>query len=255
MNLATSQQEFMAQILFEDRPQPPAWPERMMQGLEVYRHAYRSRLVDALRETFPNTVKWVGDEAFLQAAAHHIIQHPPTSWTLDDAGKNFDITAQELFQNDPEVAELVWLEWSMHDIFTCADETALDLSAFIKLTDSFDDTDWDQVKIQFTGSMHLRSVQYDNVGLWRTMKNEKKTECAMPLSTYHGCLVWREGFVPACRLIDSAEMAFLQTIVEGAPYGDACRGLAEKMSESAAIEHAGQYLGHWLKDGLIVGLC
>ncbi|WP_273773331.1 DNA-binding domain-containing protein, partial [Brucella intermedia] len=62
MSLAALQQEFMGQVLGEERPLPPHWDARMAEGLAIYRNAYRSRLIDALRDTFPKTVQWVGDE-------------------------------------------------------------------------------------------------------------------------------------------------------------------------------------------------
>src|SRR3546814_3597676 len=89
--------------------------------MSVYRGNYRSALVEAMRSTYERTEKWVGEAAFRRAAAHHLIAHPPSSWTIDDAGAGFDRTCAELFANDPEVAELAWLEWTMLEAFTAPD--------------------------------------------------------------------------------------------------------------------------------------
>ena len=71
MNLAEIQQEFMAHILGEDRRLPPHWNVRMGDGLEIYRNAYRTRLVDAMRETFPRRCS--GWARTLTAARRRII--------------------------------------------------------------------------------------------------------------------------------------------------------------------------------------
>ena len=115
MSLAASQAAFMAQVLDEEATLPPAWNATQSEGMAVYRNNYRSSVVEALRSTFERTARWVGEGAFRQAAAHHIIMHPPASWTLDEAGSGFDLTCAELFANDPEVTELAWLEWTRSD--------------------------------------------------------------------------------------------------------------------------------------------
>ena len=135
--LSSCQQEFLAQLLDDARTLPRAWTARHAAGMDVYRNAYRARLVDALRDTYPCTARWVGEDAFQQAAAHHAITHPPKSWTLDDVGEAFPDTLRELFAGDPEVAELGWLEWAMHRCFVAADAAPIDAAGFSAATASF----------------------------------------------------------------------------------------------------------------------
>jgi hypothetical protein len=128
--LADRQAAFMAQVLNDEAPLPAGWGDRHAQGMNVYRGNYRSSVIEALKSTYEKTERWVGEAAFQRAAAHHVITNPPSSWTLDDAGAGFDATCAELFRNDPEVAELAWLEWAMLQAFTAENVRPLDAEGF-----------------------------------------------------------------------------------------------------------------------------
>ena len=129
------------------------------EGMEVYRNAYRNRLLEALRSSFEKTCKYVGGEAFDTAACHHIILDPPTSWTLDDYGAGFDLTLAELFAEDPEVAELAWLEWHMQRAFGSVDVDALDAAKLA--AGELGIPDWDRASFTLVPSFAMRAIDTD----------------------------------------------------------------------------------------------
>lgn len=55
--------------------------------MDIYRNNYRSAPIDALENTYERTARLAGRDAFRQAAILHVIEHPPTSWTLDLLGE------------------------------------------------------------------------------------------------------------------------------------------------------------------------
>jgi hypothetical protein len=59
--------------------------------VDIYRNAYRARLVDALRETFPRTARWVGDAPSAGRGTPRD-QLTARSWTLDAVGEGFEQT-------------------------------------------------------------------------------------------------------------------------------------------------------------------
>ena len=59
------------------------------EGLGIYRHAYRSRLLECLRKEFAVLMTLMGREAFTLLASAYLEAHPPRSYTLADLGKNF----------------------------------------------------------------------------------------------------------------------------------------------------------------------
>ncbi len=254
MSLAQAQTAFMVQILDEDAPAPANWDARRAAGMEIYRNNYRSALVEALLATYERTARWVGEDAFRRAAAHHLIANPPSSWTLDHAGAGFEATCAELFTNNPEVAELAWLEWTMLDAFTAPDTTALDGAAFAEATAEFGDEDWGNLKIIFLPGAVARILEHDLRAIWQALGEDELIRPEFDLENPSGCLVWREGERPTFLKVDAEEVRVFQAMQNGATYGAMCDRLAEGLDPQEAAMRAGSMLGRWLNEGLVAAV-
>lgn len=258
MSLAASQAAFMAQVLDEVTASPANWSPRHAAGMAVYRNNYRSSLVEALRSTYERTARWVAEDPFERAAAHHVITHPPSSWTLDEAGRGFDVTCAELFASDPEVAELAWLEWSMLDVFTARDVQPLNAAGFGEATAGFAEEDWGAMRLGFVPGLAMREVRHDLLALWNALGSEEFERTENTLPQPRTCIVWREGERPVFVLADPAEGAALAAMIGGASYEDACAILAQGAASDEEVQQAamraGAMLGRWLNDGLIAGV-
>lgn len=254
MNLAALQQEFIGQVLEGERPQPAHWDERMRAGLDVYRNAYRTRLVDALRETFEQTAKWAGEDSFRAAAAHYLISEPPRGWTLDLVGEGFVDTLQTLFANDPDVADLGWLEWTMHTAFTAPDERPLRLEDFAGATSTFAAHEWPAMKLHFLASLQVRPVTTDCASLWHSLRNDE-TPGSIAIETGPAvCLVWRDDFSPVFRLASELEGSCLDRMMRGAPFEAMCSDLQDGGDDESAAAEAGAMLRRWIEQGLIAAV-
>jgi hypothetical protein len=253
MTLAAQQHAFMAQILAEDQALPPHWDARMAAGLDIYRNAYRARLVEALRDTFPRTAKWVADEAFAQAAAHHLIASPPSGWTLDLVGQGFAETLGELFGDNPEVAELAWLEWAMHLAFVAADRSPLDAPGFAAAV-SASEFDWSDLRLELIPGIHWRQVRYDCVALWRDLGNDNEAACAHAPGSPTCCVVWRDGHQPVCALWDSADSQVLEDFAKGHSFGQVCAQIAEHWPQEEALAKAGAALSKLVTSGMVAAI-
>ncbi|MFN2098901.1 putative DNA-binding domain-containing protein [Altererythrobacter sp. MF3-039] len=252
--LAQQQAEFMSQILDDERAPPEGWNDRHAAGMSVYRNNYRTALVEALRSTFEQTERWAGGDSFKRAAAHHLIAHPPSSWTLDEAGSGFEETCTELFAQNPEVSELAWLEWAMHRAFVAADHTALTLEEFAEQSSSFGEDDWVNLRLTIVPGLRFRTITQDCAGLWRALKNEESPPEQLALAEPAGLAVWREDLTPVFQSIDLSELGCLELIVKDGSYGDCCTRLVERLGEEEAIPFAGTMLGRWLANGWIAAL-
>ncbi|MFT4874182.1 putative DNA-binding domain-containing protein [Congregibacter sp.] len=252
--LSARQEEFLAHVLDDERALPSAWTPRHAAGMAIYRNAYRTRLVDALRSTYERTSRWVGEDAFRQAAAHHVISHPPTSWTLDDVGEGFPDTLRELFAGDPEVAELAWLEWAMHRCFVCADVSPIDAAGFGEATASFQEDDWASMRLTFLPGTYLTKISHDIAELWRALKHEDAAAPEYAVSTPLYCIVWREDLKPVFMQVDATEGQALDLLLEGASYADTCDAITEQLGEDEAVAKAGAMLGRWLHHGMLAGV-
>lgn len=254
MTLARQQTAFMAQVLDEDAALPPGWGERQAAGMAVYRNNYRTALVEALRATYERTARWVGEESFARAAAHHLILHPPTSWTLDVIGDGFPDTLVELFARDPEVPELAALEWAMHCAFSAADAVPLDGLGLGAATAAFGEDDWEAMRITFGPGTAVVPASHDLVALWQALAVEPFTAPDYALAEPMCLQVWREGLNPVFRPVDLVAGRALDLALGGASFGDVCAALVEALGEEAGVARAGALLGEWIGDGLVVSV-
>lgn len=252
--LADQQAAFMAQVLDEDAALPPGWNARHAAGMAVYRNNYRTALVEALRATYERTARWVGEEAFARAAAHHLILHPPSSWTLDVIGDGFAETLAELFAHDPEVPELAALEWAMHYAFTAADAEPLDGLGLAAATAAFGEEDWGAMRITFVSGCAVVHAHHDLAALWQALGSDPFYAPDYALAAPVCLQVWREGLNPVFRPVDSAGGLALDLALSGAPFGAICTALVGALGEEAGVARAGAVLGEWIGDGLVASV-
>ena len=245
MSLIAMQRAMRDDILADDNSETAP-------GLTVYRNAYRNRLLGALQDNFELTRRWVGDDAFDAAARHHIILHPPVSWTLDNYGLGFDQTLTELFAEDPEVGELAWLEWQMQRAFGALDTQVLDVAMLT--SDELGVADWETVCFALVPSFAMRAVAKDCVSLWQALADDDMPSEALPLPLDSELIVWRKGFSPHFRIVDAAERKALAAVAAGQQFGELCAAFVGKLGPEQAMAQAGTLLGRWVQDGLIAGV-
>lgn len=260
-SLAQRQAAFMAQLLDEAAPLPEGFGERERAGLAIYRGNYRAALIEALESTYEKTARWVGEAAFRKAAAHHLITHPPAGWTIDDAGAGFDQTCAQLFANDPEVAELAWLEWAMFKAFTAADVAPLCPDEFAAQTARFGADDWAALQIRFIPGSAMREIDHDLRAIWNAMNEQEPVRPETRLEGSGAVLVWREGERATFMLGEREEARAFAAAQGGAPYGEICLMLAGNSTSAQAAQaaqdaamRAGAMLGRWLSQGLVAAI-
>lgn len=249
--LAELQSGFLAQIRDEDSALPGNWGASQRAGMAVYRNNYRAALVDALRDTFERTARWVGEDPFRQAAAHHLIVHPPASWTLDDAGLGFDITLTELFANDSEVGELGWVEAAMQRVFGAEDAEPLDPASFAAASVQFDEAGWEQLRLTFMPRLATRVVSHDLAAIWHELGEPEFAAPSHALAEPLACHVYREGEQPVFVMAPAHEADAILAMQQGAGFGQVCALLAERWHPETAASEAGAMLGRWLHQGMI----
>jgi len=250
--LAATQERFLARLLHDDAPQGTREGAQRALGMDVYRNAYRSRLVDALRQSYPRTARLAGETAFRQAAAHHLIEHPPSSWTLDHAGAGFAQTCAMLFTQDTDVAEVAALEWAMGQAFIAANACPLNLTSFSNATADFSEQDWETFGLDLLPGTALLPATVDLVLLWRDLAQDgPDTPRREPLDGPRTALVWREDEQPVFILISLNEAQTLGLMMAGKSFGMACAALSSLLGEEEAARQAGAMLGRWVNLGLV----
>jgi hypothetical protein len=241
MSLLDTQRGFRDHILAGvDAPLRGA-PER---GLAVYRHAYRAQLIASLRDTYEKTWAWLGDDAFDSAARHYVETHAPKSWTLSEYGGDFVQTFRVLHPNDPEIAELAWLDWSLRRAFDGPNADAVKPEALAQV-------DWDNTVLIFVPTLVMGEVVTNSAAIWGALAEEKTPPAAERLATPATIRIWRNDLTPKYRTIESFEQRALILAMAGSSFADLCSLLVEDGDTDRAAQKVGTALASWLQDGLI----
>ena len=248
MSLAAMQQAFLDGLTDPEGGPCPVLPDSSHGGFAIYRNAYHTVMVEAICDNFPRTLAYAGEESFRAAATHHVIASPPSSWSLDHEGCDFDATCEEVFADNAEVAELAALEWAMHEVFVSADIEALGGAGFAAATASFGDSDWSALQLRLVPSRIL-PCRFDLLGWW---KDADTVPVRLPSPA--AAIVWREEERPVFIQIDAAQAAMLDNVDNGLTLGGLCASLTDRMPEEKAIPLAATYLQDWIAHGWIAGV-
>jgi hypothetical protein len=247
MNLAAMQRDFRGWLT-----DAPAAMEQWVDadarpGLAVYHNAYRVQLVDCLRDTFEKTLLWLGDDAFTDAAREHIESTPPHGWTLGVYGDGFGQTLGGLYPDDPEVAELAWLDWALGRAFEGGDAAPVTPHVLAEV-------DWDTAGLVLSPTMQIAAARTNAGAIWSALSAQDDPPVAAMLPELGAMVVWRQDFTPCFRTVGAIEAFALERIVAGATFGTLCHALIERCGEDAGVSQAGALLGQWIGDGLIIGI-
>lgn len=249
MTLLALQKDFREALLADDAMDGARFGADAVAGLNVYRNAYRGRLMECLRTSYDKVWGWIGDEAFDAAACHHIILHPPQSWTLDFYGEGFERTLATLFPDDPEVSELAWLEQAMQRAFASLDQpiiTAGDLTS-----GELAAINWDHAQLGFVSSFQLREFRTNCIEIWLSIANDTDAPDALLLDEPISVAVWRKEFSPQFRMIDPNEQKALTLLMNGGTFGELCDEMAARLGVEAAASATGAMLGRWIGEEMI----
>lgn len=216
-------------------------------GLRIYQNNYRAQLAACLEDSFARTRDWIGEEAFHHAIVAHVGRVPPSSWTLDAYPRDFPATLALLYPDDPEVAELGWLECALGEAFVGPDAPALTV-------DALGATDWDRALLHVTPTLDLGPLSTNVPAIWTALAAGQMPPAVELLPEPGSILVWRQDQVSKFRAIDQIERQALLAVRGGLSFAALCDAMVATYGQDDGIARAGQLLGQWLADGLITAV-
>lgn len=247
MNLLALQRDMRAWLVHEDADAAARLGGRAAPGLSVYQNNYRAQLVGCLEASFARTQAWIGDAAFLRAAATHIDRVPPSSWTLDAYGRDFPATLALLYPDDPEVSELAAIELALEEAFVGPDATALTVA-------DMSDIDWDDAVLRLVPTLETLPARTNAAALWSALAADETPPPARRLDEPEATLFWSQNQQARFRTIDQVELQALMRVRAGTTFEALCAETAEAFGHDDAPTIAGQWLGRWIGDGLIAAI-
>ncbi|MCP5268244.1 MAG: putative DNA-binding domain-containing protein [Zoogloeaceae bacterium] len=226
------------------RPTPQGGPPR----IEIYRHAYRARLTDALRENYPVLHRVQGDEAFDELAEKFIAASPSQTPSIRWFGSALPawLAANSAQLSHPALADLARMEWALCTAFDAADDSPLTVNDLLAHAPEA----WPELR--FTGHPSLRLIALDWAvePLWHALSDNPEAETAAPEAQPHHLLVSRQNDQTQWRSVEAFEADLLQAALAGESFAELCERAAATQGEQAAAAVAG-HLRVWVEAGLL----
>jgi hypothetical protein len=250
--LAGLQRDFLAHLRYGDGRIASAildtGPVPRDEGLAIYAHAYRARLVDALRDTYAKTHAWLGDDAFDAAALDHVDRHPSRHASLRELGPAFAGDLDARWPDDPVCAELARIDRALRHAFDGPDAPALGVDALLRL----DPQAWASASIAFVPTAVAIPIRTNAVAIWRALDDGVEPPAATMLDEPCWLLVWRKAWQPQYRSIGADEHALFARLAAGVSFAAALEALGGD-DEAIAATAAG-CLRTWLDEGVIAAI-
>jgi hypothetical protein len=225
--------------------------------LEIYRHAYRSRLTDALAANYPVLARALGDQAFARLALQYIdarpSRHASIRWFGDQLGAFCDECGElrgDLLPH-PALRDLIRLEWAICGAFDAADAPLATRADLMPLAPAA----WPALRLRFHPSVEMLELGWCVEPIWQALSRDiddgLERDVPEPRANRHAIVVWRQQLTPKWRSLDAVEAVCLAAALRGERFGQCCELAANRLADFDAPAAMAGWLQGWLAEGLI----
>lgn len=215
----------------------------------VYRYAYVSRLVEALRNDHEHLHGYLGDEMFDTMGAAYVAakpsHHPNMRW-FSQALPEF-LRTTEPYSDHPAIGDLAAFEKALNDAFDAADAPVI----AIEDVAAFPPDVWNDLKFTPHPSVRRLDLVSNAVDIWSALKNEETPPDVEISDDPNRVLVWRQDTTPMFRVLTTEEAMMWDEACGGIPFGVLCAMLATYDDPDSAAARGAGYLHGWVTSGLL----
>ena len=255
-DLARQQSEFQRAILTGDDailaeiPDSPKEKRETLFG--VYRYAYASRLVEAMRNDHKLLHIYLGDEMF-DAMGHAYVaaypsQHPNLRWF---SGHLPDfLKSAEAYGKYPVLSDLAALEKALNDAFDAVEAPVVgiaDMAAFAPEA-------WAALTFKPHPSAQRLDLSTNAAAIWLALKADEGPPEPLSLAEPDRLLVWRQDVTPVFHQLGAEEAMMWDEAARGIAFGVLCSMLATYDDPDGAAARGAAYLHGWVTAELLTGV-
>jgi hypothetical protein len=218
----------------------------------VYRYAYGSRLVEAMRSDHELLHTYLGDEMFDEMGHAYVAanpsQHPNLRW-FSQSLPGF-LRSSAPYSNYPILSDLAALEKALNDAFDAKDAPAVavaDMAGFAPEV-------WQDLKFIAHPSAIRLDLTTNVSAVWRALKNDETPPDAVNLEEPCRLLIWRQDVRPLFRELAAEEAMMWDEAARAIPFGVLCSMLATYDDPEGAAARGAGYLHGWVTGGLLTGV-
>jgi hypothetical protein len=214
----------------------------------IYANMYFFRLLDAIKEDFPATLRIIGEANFHNLITSYLTEHPPGDPSITEASRylaEFAWTSSTL-EKWPFIADLIRLERAILEVFLGPDARPLSVEAMKGIPAA----QWPSVRITAHPALQMINSEWWVNEILRVVESERPLP--EPKHERQTILVWRNNYSVNYRPLDDLEQSALSMIRSGYPFGAMCEAVALRGGDSATPAEMSRMLMRWLTDGLLV---
>lgn len=220
----------------------------------VYRFAYRSRLVEILRNDYEELAAVAGEEAFESLALGFIESHPSQTQNARWFGQAFPefLASHPSHSEHPERADLARLVRAINDAFDAADGTHLTLADLAAVPPGL----WGGLVFTPHPAMRRIDLSTNATASWRWARADDPP--AGPpvlerLAEPERLAVYRPEFTPRFRALSYEEAMMFDEMAKGVAFAGLCEMVGTYGGEDGAALRAASHLKLWIEEGMLAG--
>jgi hypothetical protein len=228
-----------------DAPPLPA-----TERLAIYRNAYQVRLIDALEDTYPILHALLGDEMFVALGEAFVAEYPSVYRSIRWYGgelKDF-LGGCAPYNEQPLLAEVAWLEWTLAEVFDAQDAESLTRAAL----SAIDPSAWSGLRFAFHPSLRQLKFEWNTAAVWKAMSAEETPPRPERADAAVAWLLWRQDLQNYFRSLTQPEAAALDAALSGCDFGEICESLSAWLPENEIPMAAATFVGNWADSGILV---
>lgn len=213
--------------------------------LNIYHHAYRARMQEALGTVYPNLHQHLGCQTFNQIVQAYIAQYPSTYRNLRWMGDTLADYLAEVMPDQVFLADLARFEWALSLAFDAKDQATLTIEDLGQIPPE----SWSELSFDWHASVQIKAAQSHVIPAWQTLDAGGAPVVIAEASTY---VVWRQDMMSYFKTLDEREKLAILFMYKGHTFGELCEALAGVAGEEQAMSVAAGYLSEWLNAGMLL---